>query len=239
MRQRKAAAVSTPSGAPPVPMTHVHAGADDRGRNAGGKVAIADEPNSSADGANFTNELFVPRAVKNHHYQVFDVALQTLGDGFQIVSNGGVEFNSAFAGRADDDFFHVQIGSMKQAAALTGSKNGDGIGSAGGAEIGAFKGVNGDIDLGKEGFRRMSGKSDLFADVQHGGFIAFAFSDDDGAVHFHLVHGFTHGLDGDFVGFFAIAKPHGARGGNRSIFDHAQEFQTETLFHRTPLCFCL
>jgi len=35
-------------------------------------------------------------------------------------------------------------------------------------------------------------------------------SDDDGAVHLHLIHGFAHGFDGRFIGFVAVTKAHGA-----------------------------
>jgi len=44
----------------------------------------------------------------------------------------------------------------------------------------------------------MSGEADLFADVEHGRFVALAFPDDDGAVHLHLIHGLAHGFDGHF-----------------------------------------
>jgi hypothetical protein len=75
------------------------------------------------------------------------------------------------------------------------------------------------------------GEANFFADVEHGCFVAFAFADDDGAIHFELIHCFAHGFDGDFVGFVAIAETHGAGGGDGGIFDYAQEFKAKLFFH--------
>jgi hypothetical protein len=69
------------------------------------------------------------------------------------------------------------------------------------------------------------GEADSFTDVEHGRFVAFAFADDDGAVHFDLVHGLAHSFDGDLVGFVAITEAHGAGGSDGSIFDYAQKFK--------------
>ena len=77
----------------------------------------------------------------------------------------------------------------------------------------------------------MSGEADLFADVEHGRFVALAFPDDDGAVHLHLIHGLAHGFDGHFIGFGAITTAHGAGGGDSGIFNNTQKFQAELFFH--------
>src|SRR5262249_16905855 len=109
-----------------------------------------------------------------------------------------VEIDSVLAGRADDDLFHVAVGSIQQAALLGGGEYGDGAGSAGRAEVGAFQGIDCDID-----FRNLAaiGKfcADFLADVEHGGFVALAFADDDVAAHGHRVHGLTHGFGGNLV----------------------------------------
>ena len=71
----------------------------------------------------------------------------------------------------------------------------------------------------------MRGEAHFFADVKHGRFVAFTFTDNDDAVHLESVHGFAHGFDGDFVGFVAVAEAHGASGGDGGVFDYAQKFQ--------------
>src|SRR5690349_7462444 len=127
----------------------MNAGAHDSSGDAGGKIAVADEANTSARFANDFDEFFVARAIENDDDKVFHVAVKTFGDGFEIVGNRCIEIDSAFAGRADNDFFHVQIRSVKKAAALAGCENGDGIWRAGSAKIGAFERIDGDIHGGK------------------------------------------------------------------------------------------
>jgi hypothetical protein len=75
------------------------------------------------------------------------------------------------------------------------------------------------------------GEADSFANVKHGSFVAFAFADNDDAVHLERVHRFPHGFDGDFVGFVAIAEAHGACCGDGGVFDDAQEFKAQLSFH--------
>src|SRR5882672_3002274 len=161
----------------------MNAGADDGCGNSGGEVAVADKADARSGFANVFDDFFVAGAVENDDDEVFDVAIEALGDGFEIVGDRSVEIHGAFAARADDDFFHVEIGGVKEAAAFAGGKNGDGVCGPGGAEIRAFKRVYGDVYGWKICVGGVRGETDFFADVEHGRFIAFAFADDDGAVH--------------------------------------------------------
>ena len=72
--------------------------------------------------------------------------------------------------------------------------------------------------------------ADLFSDVEHGGVVAFAFADDDGAVH-RTVSICAHGFDGGVVGLVAVTQAHGAGGSDRGVFNDAQKFQAELFFH--------
>ena len=101
---------------------------------------------------------------------------------FRLSLDRRVEIDRAFAGRADDDLFHVAVGRVQQAAAFGGGQHRDGAGRAGGAQVGAFQGIDGDIDFGNFGAVGKLG-ADFFADVEHGRFVALAFADDDGAAH--------------------------------------------------------
>ena len=75
-RQRIAAAVSTPSGAPPMPITACTPRADDRRRDAGRQVAVADQPDARAGGADVGDQLLVARPVEHDDDQVVDVAVE-------------------------------------------------------------------------------------------------------------------------------------------------------------------
>jgi hypothetical protein len=100
-----------------------------------------------------------------------------------------------------------------------------------GAKIGAFQRVYRNIDFRKQRLGRVRGQPHFFPDIEHGRFVAFALADDDGAVHLHRVHGLAHGFHRNLVGLVAVAKSHGARGGDSSVLHHAQKFQAELLFH--------
>src|SRR6266404_5698754 len=152
------------------------------------------------------------RTVEDDDDQILNVAVEPLGDGFEIIGDGGIEVDRTLAGRTNYNFFHVQIGSVQQSALLTRGQNGDGAGGPSSAKISALERIYGDVDFREQSFGRVGSQANLFADVKHGSFVAFAFADDDGAVHLHGVHRFAHGLDG-------------------AVLDHAQEFQAELLFH--------
>ena len=209
----------------------MHACADDRRGNSGGKVAVADQADARAGGANFGDELFVARAIENDYDEVFEAAIEALGDGAKIVGDWRVKVDRAFARRADDNFFHVEIGSVKQAALFAGGEDGDGIRRAGGAEIRAFERIYGDIHGRIEAIFVAGRDSDFFADVEHRGGVAFALADDDGSVHADVVHFVTHGLHGDVVGFVSITEAHGARGGDGGLLDDSKKFEAECAFH--------
>src|ERR1700722_548024 len=91
----------------------VNAGADDRGGNTGGQVAVADQANARAGFANVADQFFVARAIEHDDGQIFDVAVKPLRDGFQVVGDRSIKIDGAFAAWADDHFFHVDIGSVE------------------------------------------------------------------------------------------------------------------------------
>src|SRR5215470_1032357 len=159
----------------------MNAGTDDCGGNTGGKVAIPNEANACPGFANIGDELFMTGAIQNDDDEVFDITVEPLGNRLEIVGDGCVKVDGAFAGGADDDFFHIKIGCVEEAAPFAGSENGDGICGASGAEICSFERVDGDVNGGKICVWRVSGEAYAFADVKHGGFVALAFADDDNA----------------------------------------------------------
>src|SRR6516165_8883710 len=100
-------------GSPARAHDHVNAGTDDGGGDSGGEVAVADQANTRAGFADVVDELFVARAVEDDDDKVLDIAVEPLGDRAQVVRDGSVEFDGAFASWPDDDFFHINIGSVE------------------------------------------------------------------------------------------------------------------------------
>src|ERR1700719_2467989 len=95
------------------------------------------------------------RTVEDDDDQILDVAIEPLGDGLEIVGDGGIEIDRALAGRTNYNFFHVQIGSVQQSALLARGQNGDGSGGPSGAEIGALEWIHGNVDFREQGFGRV------------------------------------------------------------------------------------
>ena len=79
--------------------------------------------------------------------RVFDVAVEPLGNGAQIVRDRRVQLDRALARRPHDNFLHVQVGRVQQSASLAGRQHHDGVRLAGGAEVGSFQRIDGDIHL--------------------------------------------------------------------------------------------
>ena len=53
----------------------MHARTNHRSCDAGGKIAIADKPNTRSRASNIGNQLFMARTVEHDHHQVFHVAI--------------------------------------------------------------------------------------------------------------------------------------------------------------------
>ena len=60
-------------------------------RNTRREVAVANQANAGASGANFVDEPFVPRSIEHDDDQVFDLAVETLGNRAWVLVNGRVE----------------------------------------------------------------------------------------------------------------------------------------------------
>ena len=91
LRHRIAAAVSTPSGAPPVPITAWTPLPDDRRGDAGRQVAVADETDARAGGADVADQLLVARPIEHHDDELVDLAAERPGDGAQVLAHRRVE----------------------------------------------------------------------------------------------------------------------------------------------------
>ena len=63
--------------------------------------------------------------VEHNHHQGLDIAIKALGDGVKVIVHRSVQVHAAFAGRAHDDFLHIKIRRVEQAALLAGGQDGD------------------------------------------------------------------------------------------------------------------
>ena len=214
------------------PHDRVHTGADDRRGDAGRQVAVADQADARAGGADVGDELLVPLTIEHDHDEIVDVAAEAARNRLQVVRHRRIEADGILRAGPDDELFHVEIGGVQQTAALGRREHGDRVGGAGRAEVRAFQRIDGDVDFGAA--RRPRGRAilrvrhaDLLADVQHRRFIALALADHDRAVDRHRVHDPPHRLDGDLVGLVAVALSHRVGAGDRRLLDDAQKFERE------------
>ena len=119
-RQRMAAAVSTPSGAPPVPITACTPRADDGGRDAGRQIAVADQADAGAGRADVGDELLVARPIEHDDDQILDVAAETLRRSRSgCRRTGASRCDRVLRARPDDELLHVEVGRVQQAAACS------------------------------------------------------------------------------------------------------------------------
>ena len=75
------------------PHHRVHAAAEHGGGDAGGEVAIADQPDTGASRTDFLDQRLVPRPIEHDHDQVLDLASQRLRDGAQVETLGRIEID--------------------------------------------------------------------------------------------------------------------------------------------------
>ena len=94
------------------------AGAGHRGDDGGRQIAVADQLDARASGADVGDQLRVPRPIEHRDDQVVDVAGQRPRDGLQVVGDRRIEIDHVARGRRDDQLLHVEVGRVQQSAAL-------------------------------------------------------------------------------------------------------------------------
>ncbi len=140
-----AAAVSTPSGAPPVPITAWTPLPATAAEMPADRSPSPMRRMRAPRGSNVRDELLVTRPIEHDDDQVLDLAAETLRDRVQVVGDRGVEVNRVLRARPDDELFHVQIRGMQQPSALGRGEDGDGVRRAGRAQVRAFERIDGDV----------------------------------------------------------------------------------------------
>ena len=177
----------------------------------------------------------MPRPIQHHDYQIPHLAIQTMRDRLQVVFHRSVDVQCIAARRSRDDLFHVAIRRVQQPARLRCRQHRDRVGRAQRAQIGALQRIDGDVHLRIfHALRR--GRTHFFADIQHGSFVALAFSDHDLARDLYFFEGAAHGLHGRLVRSGAVALAHGAGRRNRRFFDHMNEVSGQIPFKAVYTC---
>src|SRR5262249_54764090 len=78
-------------------------------------------------------------------------------------------------------------------------------------------------------------KPHFFTYIEHRGFVALAFANNDLAPHWHGVHRLAHGLDRHVIGILALAHAHRPGRGHRSSLYNPQAVEPQLVLHH-PLC---
>ena len=120
--------------------------------------------------------------------------------------------------RADGDLFHVDVGSVEQAALFRDRDHGKRIGQVLGADRGAFKRIERDVDFGP------IPRADLFADIEHRRLVALALADDHGSPDRQPVQFGAHGIDRDLIGGLLVAPAAQSCGSHRCALGDAHQF---------------
>src|SRR6266566_3406055 len=213
-KQRSAAAVSTPSGAPPVPIT-----------------ACTPAPTTAAEIPAERSPSPISR-IRAPAARMSSINFSCRTRSSTTTTKSSTSRSSRFA----IDFRLSATGTSRsiaplQSGALAGGEHGDGVRGPCRAQVRALEWIHGDVHLRKQGLRRVRRETYFFADIQHGRLIALALADDDGPVDLHRIHRLAHGFDRHFIRFVAVAKSHRACRRDRGILDHAQKIQAELFFH--------
>jgi len=204
----------------------MYAAANDGGGNTRRQVAVADQANASARGANLVDQLRVPRPIEHDDDEIFDPAAVCLRNRPKIEANRRVEVDHVASARADDELLHVNVRRMEQAATFGRGQDSQRIRRSGGAQIRALERIDGDVDW-RIRARRAVSHPDLLANVEHRRLVALAFTNDDGAVDRNRVHFPPHGFHGDLIRLVPVPLTHRVRTRYRRLFDDTEKVERQ------------
>ena len=108
----------------------------DRGRDAGRKIAVRDQPDAGTRGPHFVHKRLMPAAIEAHDRQIVHVAAEPAGDVLEVFGDRGINVDRAAARRPDDDFVHKHIGRVQKPAAFGSGEDGNRVVGAEGGECG-------------------------------------------------------------------------------------------------------
>lgn len=206
----------------------VGSGASKTAGNGGLNVAVGDGLDASTGGTDLSDQILVTRTIHHHDVQLVDGETQALAEDLDVFSGRFTDVHLALGSRRSSQLLHVEVGGVEQTTAIGSGENSHRAALVEGAKVGAFARVDSEIHA------RASAGADLFSDVEHRGFITFAFANHDAALHLDLIHALAHGIDGQCIRFILQAFA-GERGGSDGgLLDDLENFLNEGLIHGTP-----
>ena len=165
-------------------------------------VAVGDEADRGAGGADLGHHLLMPGAFEDADGQVARRAALGPGQRLDPFRRAHLKADDVFrqAG-TDGELVHIDVGRVQKGAARGHGDDGQRVRHVLGGQRRAFQRVKRDVHL------RPVAAADLFADVKHRRLVAFALADDDDALDVEKVELVAHRVDGGLVGGLFVAAP--------------------------------
>ena len=172
-------------------------------------------------------------AVQHSDRNLPHLAAERLADVGEVGLDRRLYVDGVNCAGADGDLVHVEdVGGDVHGAAGGESDGGYCSRHALGEERGPVYGVHGDVYFGVRAI------ADLLSDVEHGGFVLLALTDNNDAVHADAVQRMTHGVDRRLIDHLLVAEAHVAGGGHGGSLRDADEFHGDVAFDGLPCSLC-
>ena len=126
---------------------------------------------------------------------------------------------------------HVGVGGVQELAIVGNRDDGNRVGLAGRAEVGALQRIDGDVHSRGVVVGVLPAAADALPNEQHRGFVTLAFADDHRSLDLDRVEGAAHRIDGSLVGALAISPSHHAGRGQRGGLCDPDHLQREVAIH--------
>ena len=205
---------------------HVDPGLGVRGCDHAADIAIRDQGDAGAGGAQLGDQIGVARPIEDAHDEVADLDVFRLGQVAQVRRRLFVEIDEIVGQPpAHRDLVHINVGRVEKTAGIGHRDHRQRIGAALGGDRRPFERVEGDVD------RRAVSGADLLADVEHRRLVALAFADHDRAVDGERIERRAHRVDRGLVGRLFVTPPHQPRGREGRRLGHPDGLQCEVAIH--------
>ena len=195
---------------------HMHAGTFNTCVDNRVNIAVGNEMDACTCAADLVHQIIMAFAVQQYNSQVAYFSVKGFGNALQVFAYRCVDVDAAFGTRANGNFIHIHIGSVKQASFGSNSNYGDSARLAFGNKVRAFNRVNRNIN-----FR--AARTDMLADVQHRRFVHFAFTDYNRTADIYRIKHFSHRVNGKLVSPVFITAANAAAAGNSGSFRYTDE----------------
>ena len=213
-----AAAAMTASGVPPIPSRTSTAGVGPCRGDRAVDVAVADQADPGAAGADLLDECRVAGPVEDHRRQIADTRPLGLGDPPQVLGGARRDVDRAGSVGSDRDLLHVERRTrIEHRATVADRDDRERVVGAVGGERRPVDRIDGDVDLGHRTV------TDPLAVVQHRGFVLLALADHDDPVHLDRAQDRAHGVDGGPIGADLVASTDPSGGGQSGRFGDSDE----------------